>query len=60
MTMDTQISPQVQAGNEALPEVHDAHPILRKILLGLVVFSFIAIIVFLVYLNGKSIYANGL
>lgn len=47
-------------GKKETPLVSGACRIFRKILFGFVILSFIFIIVFLVYLNGKSIYANGL
>lgn len=61
--MDTQNSSQTQEvvlENKDLSPAPHRHPFLRKVILGFTILCFILITVFLVYLNGKSIYANGL
>lgn len=50
----------VQAdGVKATDNEINIYPILRTFFLGLCVFTCIAIILFLMYLNGKSVYENG-
>lgn len=44
----------------SVPEPVNIYPFLRKTFFVLCILFFLGLIVFLIYYNGKSIYANGL